>query len=127
MELELPTAGPAVIAMVGAVGAAIAAFLPWVTARVSAGPVEVGTAATGVQGLGTLTFVLALAGLAVVLLLDWEDTGAIGTAVLGLAIILIAGWKVVDLGGPASPGIGLYLTLLGGVGVVAGGLWGASG
>lgn len=104
--------------------AVVGAFLPWVVTEVSAGPVDAGGSAAGIEGLGAITLALGLVAVGAVVALDWSDRGALATALVGVAVVLVSGWKVVDLGGPASPGLGIYLTLLAGLVILASGLLG---
>lgn len=112
---ELVAGGSAALAIVGA-------FLPWVTAGVQAGPVDVSASVTGIETVGVVSLVLAIAVLALLLVVTTDHQPA-ATAAGGLLIALVALWKLVDLGGAAEPGIGLYLTLVAGLGVLVGGAW----
>lgn len=112
-----------VLAIVRGVITGIAAFLPWVTGGVQAGPVEVEAATTGIEGLGIITLLLGVFAILTPIVLDGNGRVAGGISVIGLIIVLVALWKFIDLGGAVSPGFGLYLTMLGGIGILLSGLW----
>ncbi len=109
-------------AAIGGLATAIGCFLPWVTA--SFGPMSV--SANGFDAnTGTLTFILGLAA-AIVAGLAWQGKSAsiplpaktqmlIGAGCLALAAVLML-VKFFDDYGPASRGLGLYLSTLGAVG-----------
>lgn len=124
MDLNTDLSTAEVIGLVSAIVAGIAAFLPWVTAGVEAGPVAVSASSTGIEGLGLLTLVLAVVAVAIVLLMGFDGQGSMATAVVGVIVGIVALWKIVDISGAASPGVGLYLTVLGGVGLLVAGIWG---
>lgn len=124
VEMNTDFTGAETLAVASAVVTGIAAFLPWVTASVQAGPVDVSTSATGIEGLGILTLLLAVVALGTVVLLDGDGWETVATAVVGLVVFLFGVWKILDLGGAASPGVGLYLTVIGGIGLAIAGLWG---
>lgn len=111
------------LGLAGAVLTGIAAFLPWVTAGVQAGPVDVDTSASGIEGLGILTLLLAVLAVATVMVLNEKRRDSIVLAASGIVVMLVGLWKILSLGGAASPGIGLYLTVLGGAGILVAGLW----
>lgn len=123
MALNTDPSKPELVAGVGALLAVVGAFLPWITTGVEAGPVDVSTAVTGVETVGVVTLVLALAVLALLLFVTDDRLPAV-TAVVGLVVGLVALWKYVDLGGAAGPGLGLYLTVLAGLVMFVGGGWG---
>lgn len=124
MDVTIDFSPPEMLGLVSAVVAGIAAFLPWVTAGVEAGPVEVSASNTGIEGLGVLTLVLAIIAVGTILAMSWEDQGTVATGIIGVVVALVAIWKIVDINGAASPGMGLYLTVLGGIGLVVAGVWG---
>lgn len=124
MNLNTDFSRAEVLGLVSAIVAGIATFLPWVTAGVEAGPVDVSASSTGIEGLGLLTLVLAVVAVAVVLLMSWEEQASLATGIVGVIIGVVAIWKIIDINGAASPGIGLYLTVLGGLGLVVAGIWG---
>lgn len=114
VDVDLTTAGEK-IAVGGAAVTALAAFLPWV----SAGFLSV----TGIDGDGLFTLLMAVAAAAVVLLREWEQLEQAAVGVLGVLVVLIAGATYGNLGGTSEmismgAGIGLHLTLLGGLGMV---------
>lgn len=113
------------LAVGGAVVTIIGAFLPWVTAGASVGPVDVSTSVPGIEmTLGLLTVVLAVVAVGIVFALGWDDTGAAAVAIAGLVVVLAGVLKLLDLGGIASAGIGLYLAILGGLGILVAGVMG---
>lgn len=122
MELNTNPDAPELLAGAGAVLAVVAAFLTWVAAGVDAGPVDVNAAVAGIDTVGVFSLLLGLAVLAVLLLVT-ADVQPIATAAGGLLIGLVAVWKYVDIGGAADPGLGLYLTVIAGLAVFAGGAW----
>lgn len=123
MDLDTEFSGREVGVLVSAVLTAIAAFLPWVVAGAEAGPVEVSATSSGIEGLGLLTLLIAIIVAGIIITRKFYDREVIAVSAGGLLIVLVAGWKIVDLAGPADPGNGLYLTLLGGAGIVAAGVW----
>ncbi|MFB6187709.1 MAG: hypothetical protein ABEI86_12695 [Halobacteriaceae archaeon] len=124
MDLQSDYTGSELLGLVSAVVTVIAAFLPWITAGVEAGPVNIQTSNTGIEGLGIITLVLAVIAIGSILVLRWENRGAIITGISGLVVAIISLWKFVDISGVVSPGIGLYLTLISGIGILVAGGWG---
>lgn len=141
------------VAAVGALVTALAAFLTWAAVEVTSrvGSIEGGgTRSTlGVQGerLGKATLILALAALALIVVLrapssrawGWIALLVIGVLVIGLATLdlvaisdasqlrqrlaAIPGCsQAVQCTGERSVGVGVYLTLLGGLAVAVGAL-----
>ena len=118
-----------------ALGAAVVAFgalLPWAT--VNAGFVSVSKAGTDGDGVFTLLLALVVGGL---VFAKWK-TGlsralVIVSLVLGVMVLAIATIDAIDVASTveedelvevrASVGIGLWLTLLGGVAMIAGAIW----
>lgn len=115
MELDSNVSTGDAVALGGAVLVVVGAFLQWVTRNVDAGVIEVSSSTAGSEGLGVLTIVLALVAVGVVLIKDLDVQQSVATGIVGLSVFLVSGWKVLDISDPASPGVGLYLTLLGGV------------
>lgn len=129
-----------VIVAVSGVVVAIAAFLAWLSqAQVFGGP----EAITGFELFseanpifsGVATLVLAVAAVAIGLLAPRNRQANVGVVVLGIlvtlvgAVVLFSPETVFGSGfmgeieaGASNPAIGLYLTLLGGIGILAGGL-----
>jgi hypothetical protein len=123
------------ISVGGATLSAISAFLPWIT-------VSLGGMSTSQNGMdvaatlnGTVVLVLAAIVVGIVVARDWEQSDAGAVAALGLITTLIGGMYVMDpasaanaSGGLASslisPGFGLYVTVLGGLGILVGGALG---
>lgn len=124
MDLNTDLSTAEGVGLISAIVAGIAAFLPWVTAGVEAGFVDVSASSTGIEGLGLLTLVLAVVGIGIVLTMGIEEKGSIASAIVGMIIGILALWKIVDINGAASPGVGLYLTVLGGLGLAVAGFWG---
>lgn len=124
MDLHTDFSTAEVLGLISAIVAGIAAFLPWMTAGVEAGPIDVSASSTGIEGLGLVTLVLAVVAVAIVLVMSFEAQGSIATGIVGGLIGIVALWKIVDVSGAASPGIGLYLTVLGGLGLLVAGIWG---
>lgn len=95
-----------------------AAFLTWVEAGIFT------VAGTSGDGVFTLAFGAIVVG--VVLLREWNTVDMAATGLQGVLTIIIAGNVYANLGSQAeqaivqaSAGIGLHLTLLGGIGLVA--------
>lgn len=124
MDIDVDRSPPVLLGLAGAAVTVVAAFLPWVTTSAPAGPVEAGGTAMGIEGVGLATLLLGLVVGGVLVLLDWDATTLVVTAVVGLLVAGVAGWKLLSLDGVASPGVGLYLTVLAGLVVLASGLWG---
>ena len=103
----------------GGVLAVIGAFLPWAS--------FMGMSVNGLDGDGAITLILGAAAGAVILLREWEQVDQIGVGVLGLLTLgigymdysdidsLASGSQTSGLSLSISPGIGLYLTILGGI------------
>lgn len=111
------------VLLVSCVVVGLGAFLPWVTGGVPVGPAGGGPTATGIEGLGIVTLALAIVGSCVLVLEDVEDLTPVATVAIGASVLLIGLWRMIDLGGPVSPGIGLSLTVLGGLGITGVGAW----
>jgi hypothetical protein len=116
------------LALAGGVLAAVGAVLPWV----SAGPFS----ASGIDGDGMFTLVFGIAAGAIVLLRDWETMDILGVGLMGLLTLLIAGNtynNLSSMGGATggsnftinlSAGLGLHLTLIAGILLIAAGVQG---
>ncbi len=118
----------------GAAVTIVAAFLPWVTLG-ALGSVS------GIDGDGTFTLVMGAIVAGIVLFRDWGTVDHLATVALG---VLVAGIGLMYVTDPAagvdtgsefgnqlvsevlSPGMGVYLTLLGGIAITAGGALGYS-
>ncbi len=107
------------IALVGGIVTLVAAFLPWVS--------------TGSIGLNSFAaMVIGLVGIGVVVGRDWDRGDRISAAGAGVLGTLWAVFRLVDPAGPAgtpagdvvdvSPGVGVYLALVGGILLVVGGV-----
>lgn len=102
---------------------AVAAFLPWVSIF--------GISVSGINGDGTITLILALAGIALLaittgLVPQAKDVAEkIPAKVADIALVAMGGVValigLLDMNGAAA--IGLYLTLLGGIAWVVGAAW----
>lgn len=117
------------IALGGAGLTAVGAFLPWI---------KLGSlgSKSGLDGDGTFTLLFALAAVGIIVVRNWEKIDKGVVAVLGL---LSLGIGVLYISDPAAgtslgqsalgqsiaealePGIGLYLTAIGGLGTLVGG------
>ncbi len=119
MELDDLTTGEKV-GLGGGVLAVVGAFLPWASVM--------NQSISGLDGDGVLTLVFGVAAGGLILMRDWEQMDQVGVGVLGLLTLVIGGMSYSDidslasLGGSGtglsisiSPGIGLYLTLLAGI------------
>jgi hypothetical protein len=112
------------VVFVGAALAAIGAFLPWITVSV------LGTtdSASGIGGDGTYTLLGALVcGIGAVF--RWGKWAKVAVAIVGALTLLVGLMYVSDPGveavrqqyrSLAQPGIGVYVTALGGVGLLGG-------
>lgn len=122
MELdELATGEKA--AAVGGLVVIVGAFLTWVDGGI--------VAVAGIDGDGIFTLVFGGIVVAIVLARNWERTDTIVAAVLGLLTVLIAGNVYGNIGDQAggevieaSAGGGLHLTLLGGLLILGGAVYG---
>jgi hypothetical protein len=116
---------PKLVAVAGGVVAVVSGFLPWITAGVSAGPIDIDTAVTGIDTTpGLLAVVLGVVAIGAALVLDWSDSAGAATAVAGSAVVLVAVVQLLDLGGFTGAGIGLYLTVVAGLVIAGAGLFG---
>lgn len=118
--------------VVGTAAVAVGALLPWAT--VNAGLVSVSKAGTDGDGVITLLLALVVGGL---VLAKWKAglsrAGVIASLVLGAIVLAIATYDAIDVASTveesellevrASVGIGLWLTLLGGIAMIAGAIW----
>jgi len=98
------------IGLIGGILIIIGSMLPWGT-----GPF--GMSASGLEGDGVITYILGIFSIILVGLASWGRKNKIGQPILGILVILIAGnvfLNIMDIT-LASPGSGLYLTLLGGI------------
>lgn len=117
---------------VGTAVVAVGALLPWAT--VNAGLVSVTVAGTDGDGVITLMLALVVGGL---VLAKWKAglsrAVVIVSLVLGAIVLAIAIYDAIDIASSvvdsefvdlrASVGIGLWLTLLGSIAMVAGAIW----
>ncbi len=122
MDVEREFAGPEVIGLLGAILAGVGAVVPWVTAAVDVGPVDTTVVVSGLDAAGLLTLVLAGIAAVVVLTPDVGRDGPVATGIVGVALVLVGLRGFVAVPGLAAPGIGLYLTVAGGLALVIGGL-----
>lgn len=124
-DTSLPTG--AKVGVAGGAVAGVATFLPWFGAEVRAGPADVSTAAAGVETVGgLLVLVVAAAVVAVPFLLEWDRTTVLGVLAGGAVVVLATLARFADLGGVTGARVGLYLALVGGLVVLAGGVVGYS-
>lgn len=109
MALGLKTNGEKV-GLIGAILIIMGSMLPWGT-----GPF--GMSASGLEGDGIITLLLGIVSIILLALASWGRENKIGQPILGILVILIAGNVFLDMMDIpiASPGSGLYLTLLGGI------------
>ncbi|WP_436935420.1 hypothetical protein [Halovenus marina] len=124
MEIDTDslTTGQKVAAGAGIV-TAIGAVLPWVDAGI--------VTVSGLDGDGVLTIIFGLVVLGLVLVREWGTVEMAATVVLGLMTTLIAGNVYGNLEDQAAQqileaqaGIGLHLTLLGGLAMLGAGVYG---
>lgn len=95
------------VALGGAGAVGIGGFLPW-------------PAGTGIDGVGLFTLVFVLLAVALVATGVWRD---VHRAVLGLGVLttVVALTALPNASAIADPGAGLYLAVVGGIAVAAGG------
>ncbi|MHB9287735.1 hypothetical protein ACKVMT_11945 [Halobacteriales archaeon Cl-PHB] len=130
MELDDLTTGEKV-ALGGGVAAVVGAVLPWAS--------FMGQSVSGLDGDGVITLILGIAAAGVIVVREWGQMDQAGVGVLGLLTLAIGGMAYSDIGSLASmggsgsgfsisisPGIGLYLTLLAGILMLAGAALGYS-
>ncbi|PSQ27537.1 hypothetical protein BRD09_08435 [Halobacteriales archaeon SW_10_68_16] len=122
MDIETDFSGPAVIALVGAVLAGVGAVVPWVTAAIDIGPVGSTVVVGGLDAAGPLTLVLAAIAALVVLTPGFGRDGPVATGIVGVAIVVVGSRGFLAVPGFAAPGVGLYLTIGGGIVLAIGGL-----
>lgn len=124
MDASTDFSRPALAGLVSAALVVVAAFLPWMSPEAAGGPVDVDASTTGIETLGLLTLLLAIVAVGIVFRRGFEDKAALSVGGVGALVAMVGLWKISDLGGAVSPELGLYLTVLGGVGLLATGLWG---
>ena len=118
----------------------VGAFLPWVVAST----LGVSVSRSGIEADGTATLVLAAVAIANVAFRHRDRfamaiVGACGAGIVAVGSLYVLdltyGYDIVSMGGVieevgsgiADPGIGVYLTLLGGIFVLGGGIASLSG
>lgn len=99
-------------ALVGGVLAVVGAFMPWATA--------LGVSVSGTEGDGVITLVLGIVVVGAVLAQSGGTVARAGVGLLGVLVALIALVVFGNMEGMVSPAIGLYITLLAGLVIVAG-------
>ena len=110
------------VSLVGAALTVVGAPLPWVSVSF----VGASVSATGLDGDGVITLVLAAIAGVVLLARDWDEMDRIGVLALGGLVAVIGVFDLLGLPGAASPGIGLYVTIVGGIVLATGGWMGYS-
>lgn len=109
---------PGLMGLASALFAAVGAILPGLHG--GAGPATGG----GIDALDLLTLLFAMFALTLVVLHGSESREPVGVIGYGLVIAGLGLWQLLLLGGSSPPGVGLYLTLVGGAGLLGAGLWG---
>jgi len=122
MDIEREFSGPEIIGLLGTVLAGVGAFVPWVTAAIDAGPVDTTVVVSGLDAAGILTLVLAVIAALIVLIPGLGRDGPVATGLVGVALVVVGARGFLALSGPATPGVGLYLTVGGGLALTTGGL-----
>jgi len=127
MDVESSFSVPEVLGLLGATLAGVATVVPWVTATVGAGPVRTVVLTTGIQGIGIPTLLLAILAAVAILTPGLGPERAVATALVGVAMAAVGVVGIVRISsvvssGVVSPGIGLYLTVAGGLALLIGGL-----
>ncbi len=97
------------VVLIGAILIIIGSMLPWGTAF--------GYEVSGLDGDGVYTLLLGIASIILLAFVSWESGNKIGQPILGILVILIAGNVFLDVRDIPffSVGIGLYLTIMGGI------------
>lgn len=122
------------LVLLGALVTAVAAVLPWVSVEINV----VSDTLLGIDGEGPITIALAATAVVIAILHDWTAVTAAGIVVIGIFVTFVGVAYIVDPlaavdldridGGLSadhvSAEIGLYLTALGGLGLIGGGLAG---
>lgn len=124
MSLNGGLSRPQVVGLTSAVLVAIGAVVPVLTAGVERGTLPGEAAGGSIGALGLLTLLFAIVSLGLVLLGRVESREPIGITGYGLLIAGLGLWQLLVLGPAGAPGVGLYLTLVGGAGLLAAGVWG---
>jgi vacuolar-type H+-ATPase subunit I/STV1 len=108
------------VTVVGGLLVVIGAFLPWVSTPV--------VSPAGIDGDGVYSLAFGILALAVVLFRRWERLDAAGVALFGVLTLAVGLNTFTSLSGQIAgtisfsltPGIGLYMTLFGGLVLLAG-------
>ncbi len=97
------------VVLIGAILIIIGSMLPWGTAF--------GYEVSGLEGDGVYTLILGIVSIILLALVSWESGNKIGQPILGIIVIVIAGNVFLDVRDISffSVGIGLYLTIMGGI------------
>ncbi len=97
------------VVLIGAILIIIGSTLPWGTAF--------GLEVSGLEGDGVYTLILGIVSIILLALVSWESGNKIGQPILGIIVIVIAGNVFLDVRDIpfVSVGLGLYLTILGGI------------
>lgn len=114
---------PQSMGMVSALLAGIGALLSGGFTGAGDGGVAVDASAGG-DPIAILTVLFAGLAVGLVLLGRFESREPVGVVGYGLTISALGSWQFLVVGGGAAPGIGVVLTLAGGIGLLAAGLWG---
>lgn len=122
MDIETEFSGPEIIGLLGAVLAGVGAVVPWVTAAIDIGPVGTAVVVNGLDAAGLLTIVLAVITALIVLTPGLGRDGPVATGIVGIALVIIGARGFLAIPGIATPGVGLYLTIAGGLALAIGGL-----
>lgn len=114
---------PQTMGLVSASLAGTGALLSGVSSEALGSGVPVDTGEGGTT-LAILTLLFAVLAIGLVLLGRFESREPVGVVGYGLLIVVVDLWQFLVLGGGAAPGIGVSLTLVGGLGLLTAGLWG---
>lgn len=116
--------GAALRILGGAVLAIVGAFLPWVSGGIRAGPADISLSVAGVGSmLGMFTLVAAVFAIGITLAFNQSRRTFAGISIAGLFVLLIGLMKFIDLNGFAGAGVGLYVSILGGLAMTAAGIF----
>lgn len=123
MDTSWRLSRPQAMGMASALLAGGGALLAGGAAGTGDGGVPVDAGASG-EGLAILTVLFAGLAIGLVFLGRIESREPVGVVGYGLTITALGCWQFFVHGGGGTRGLGVTLTLVGGVGLLAAGLWG---
>ena len=106
------------VTIAGGVLLAIAAFLPWASGDIIIATVQ----ETGIDdGLGFVTLGAGVVAAALAAFSDWNESAIVAALIAGVVAAVLGIYKFTTYPGGATIEIGLWLTIVGGIVVAAGG------